>query len=87
MDNSRDRKGALFDKKKSFQNYKKNDEIIPDNFKKRLTSSKIEELELEKIEEISKHKSDLPLPPKFSGDVKLYKTKLERPVKFLSYFF
>jgi hypothetical protein len=38
MDNARERKGAVFDKRKSFQNYKKNDEKFPDGFLKRLSS-------------------------------------------------
>jgi|LauGreDrversion4_2_1035121.scaffolds.fasta_scaffold1510625_1 hypothetical protein len=81
MDGSRDRKGAVFDKRKSYMNYKKNDYNIPEDFKKRISSTRIEELEKENVDEGSSNKSnDIPRPPKFSGDVKSYKTKSSAPV-------
>ena len=76
---SRERKGAVFDRRISFQHYTKNQEKPPEEFVKRLSSVKLEELEKEKMEIIEK-KSDLPQPPKFSGDTKNYKNKSDKTV-------
>ena len=82
MDNNlRERSRAVFDKRKSFQNYKKIDEKIPEGFLKRLSSTRIEELEKEKIIEENPSKTyNLPNPPKFSGELKHYKSKSNKPV-------
>lgn len=81
MDGKRDRKGAVFDKRKSYMNYKKNEDKIPEDFKKRISSTRIEELEKDRIAEESPYKTyDIPKPPRFSGDVKSYKTKSSIPV-------
>ena len=72
----RERKGAFFDKRTSKKNYVSQGKI-PDEFKKRITSEKVDDIETEVI--IHK-KNELVPPPKFSGDQKKFKSSVNSHV-------
>jgi len=78
MDNFRVRKGALFDKKRSFLAYQGKNDLA--SFEKRITSGSLEDLNVLKSDDNSNKNKEIPLPPKFTGDVKKYNTKHEKPV-------
>lgn len=76
----RKRSEAKFDRRESYKNYSQNPDI-QEKFLNRIVSTDLEGLKKEdKIKMESKPLNELPEPPKFSGDIKLYKSKIEKSV-------
>ena len=80
----RKRNEAKFDRKESYKNYLKNNNVN-EKFLNRIVSTDLEGLKKEEVEKKEeKFIDDLPLPPKYTGDIKIYKNKPDKSVSSIN---